>query len=160
MSVVSDTSPLNYLVLIELQDLLPKLFDRVLIPDAVHRELLAAGAPDPVKRFFASAPDWLDIRPSPGIEPQLRHLDAGERAVITLALSIGSDSVLLDERKGRKAAREHGLRVSGTLGVIRLAASRGLVTWSDALDRLEETTFRATQKLLDRLRDGESDGTH
>jgi predicted nucleic acid-binding protein len=39
MIVVSDTSPINYLVLIELQDLLPKLFDRILIPEAVHREL-------------------------------------------------------------------------------------------------------------------------
>jgi predicted nucleic acid-binding protein len=160
MSVVSDTSPLNYLVLIELQDLLPELFDQVLIPDVVHRELQAAGAPDPVKRFFASAPDWLDVRPSPGIDPQLRHLDAGERAVITLALSLGSDSVLLDERKGRKAARDRGLLVSGTLGVIRLAAGRGLVTLSDALDRLEKTTFRASQKLLDSVRDGGADNTH
>lgn len=39
MIVVSDTSPINYLILIELQDLLPKLFDRILIPEAVHREL-------------------------------------------------------------------------------------------------------------------------
>lgn len=160
MSVVSDTSPLNYLVLIDLQDLLPQLFDRVLIPEAVHRELQAAGAPDPVKRFFASAPTWLDVRSPPDIDPHLRYLDAGERAVITLALSIGCDSVLLDERKGRKAARDRGLRVSGTLGVLRLAAGRGLVTLSDALDRLERTTFRATQKLLNSLRDGGSDSTH
>jgi len=38
MIVVSDTSPINYLVLIERHDLLPELFQRVLIPDAVHRE--------------------------------------------------------------------------------------------------------------------------
>jgi hypothetical protein len=57
MIVVSDTSPTNYLILIELQDLLPKLFDRILIPEAVHRELHATGAPDPIKRFLADAPD-------------------------------------------------------------------------------------------------------
>jgi hypothetical protein len=50
-----DASPLNYLVLIELQDLLPELLDRVLIPEAVHRELQSSGAPDPVKRFLAEA---------------------------------------------------------------------------------------------------------
>jgi predicted nucleic acid-binding protein len=62
MIVVSDTSPINYLVLIELQDLLPKLFDRILIPEAVHRELQSDAAPDPIKRFLAEAPDWFDHR--------------------------------------------------------------------------------------------------
>jgi predicted nucleic acid-binding protein len=57
MIVVSDTSPINYLVLIELQDLLPELFQRVLIPDAVHRELQSAAAPDPIRRFLAEAPN-------------------------------------------------------------------------------------------------------
>ena len=108
MIVVSDTSPINYLVLIELQDLLPKLLDRILIPEAVHRELLSDAAPDPIKRFLAEAPGWLEVRPSPEIDPALRQLDSGEREVITLAMSTGADSVLLDERKGRQAARERG----------------------------------------------------
>ena len=154
MIVVSDTSPINYLVLIELQDLLPKLFDRILIPEAVHRELLSDAAPDPIERFLAEAPDWLEVRPSPEIDPALRQLDSGEREVIGLALSIGADSVLLDERKGRHAARERGLRVSGTLGVIRLAADQGLITLADALDRLEKTKFRVSPRLLNSLRGG------
>jgi predicted nucleic acid-binding protein len=121
MIVVSDTSPINYLVLIELHDLLPKLFDRILIPEAVHRELQSDAAPVPIQRFLAEAPDWLNVRSSSAIDPALQPLDSGEREVIALALSTGADAVLLDERKGRHAARERGLRVSGTLGVIRLA---------------------------------------
>ena len=39
MIVVSDTSPLNYLVLIDLQHILPDLFERILIPAAVRDEL-------------------------------------------------------------------------------------------------------------------------
>jgi predicted nucleic acid-binding protein len=128
MIVVSDTSPINYLVLIEFKDLLPKLFDRILIPEAVHRELQSDAAPDPIKRVLAEARDSLKVRPSPEIDPAVRQLDSGEREVIALALSIGADSVLLDERKGRRAARKCGLRVSGTLGVIRLAADEGLIT--------------------------------
>lgn len=154
MIVASDTSPINYLVLIELQDLLPKLFDRILVPEAVHRELQADAAPDPIKRFLAEAPDWLEVRPSPEIDPSLRQLDSGEREVIALALLTGADSVLLDERKGRHAARERGLRVSGTLGVIRLAADKRLITLGDALDRLEKTNFRVSQRLLNSLRGG------
>jgi predicted nucleic acid-binding protein len=154
MIVVSDTSPINYLILIELQDLLPKLFDRILVPEAVHRELQSAAAPDPIKRFLAEAPDWLEVRPSPEIDPALRQLDSGEREAIALALSSGANSVLLDERKGRQAARERGLLVSGTLGVIRLAADQGLITVTDALDRLEKTNFRVTPRLLNSLRGG------
>lgn len=55
MIVVSDTSPINYLVLIGLQDLLPDLFDRILIPEAVRRELQAEGTPEPVRQFIAAA---------------------------------------------------------------------------------------------------------
>ena len=152
MIVVSDTSPLNYLILIELHDILPKLFDRILIPAAVHRELTSADAPDPIKRFLVEAPVWLEVRPSPEIDATLRQLDSGEREVIALALSTKPDAVLLDERKGRQAARERGLRVSGTLGVIRRAADQGLITLTDALDRLEKTNFRATPKLFNSLR--------
>ena len=154
MIVVADTSPINYLILIELQDLLPKLFGRILIPKAVHRELRSAAAPEPIKRFLDEALDWLEVRTAPEIDPTLRQLDSGEREVIALALSIGADSVLLDERKGRHAARESGLRVSGTLGVICLAADQKLITLNDALDRLEKTNFRVSPRLLNRLRGG------
>jgi predicted nucleic acid-binding protein len=75
MIVVSDTSPLNYLILIELQDILPKLFDRILRPAAVHHQLKSADAPDPIKRFLVEPPGWLEVRPSPEIDATLRQLD-------------------------------------------------------------------------------------
>lgn len=148
MIAVSDTSPLNYLILIELQNVLPKLFDRVLIPAAVHRELQSPAAPDSVKRFLAAVPAWLEVCPSPEVDPALRHLDSGEREVISLALVTNADSVLLDERKGRRAARAKGLAVAGTLAVIRRAAQGGLLDLADALRRLEATSFRVSPRLL------------
>ena len=45
--VVSDTSPLNYLVLIGEIDLLRAIYGRVVIPDAVLLELRDAGSPSP-----------------------------------------------------------------------------------------------------------------
>jgi predicted nucleic acid-binding protein len=45
MIVVADTSPINYLLLIEQIDLLPRLFERIIIPDRVREEMLASGAP-------------------------------------------------------------------------------------------------------------------
>ncbi len=37
--VIADTSPINYLILIGHVDLLPRLFERVALPDAVETEL-------------------------------------------------------------------------------------------------------------------------
>ncbi len=73
-----------------------------------------------------------------------------------LVASSAVEWVLIDERKGRKVARERGLAVSGILGVLDLAARRGLVNLSDALLRLERTSFRASPRLMARIREGSS----
>jgi len=125
MIVVSDTSPINYLVLIEFQDLLPKLFGRILIPGAVRRELESGGTSEPVKQFVAAAPDWIEVRSAPQVPATLAHLDSGEREALALALSVGANVVLVDERKGRQAAEEHGLQAYGTLGVILVVGHAG-----------------------------------
>lgn len=157
MIVASDTSPINYLVLIELQHILPKLFDRVVIPEAVQRELLADGTPESVRQFVGAAPGWLQVRSAPEVPATLMHLDSGEREAIALALHIGAEFVLLDERKGRQAAREQGLQVSGTLGVIALAAERKLVGLEDTRDRLQKTNFRVSPRLLKSVGQGTFD---
>lgn len=59
--------------------------------------------------------------------------------------------VLLDEAKGRKAAAERGLIVTGTIGILNRAAKRGLIDRADAVERLSKTSFRASPKLFDSL---------
>ena len=85
--------------------------------------------------------------------PQLAGLDPGEREAITLALSLKADLVLPDEAKGRRVADQHGLSVCGTLGVLDQAASRGMLDLDEALARLRRTSFRASPKLLESLRE-------
>jgi len=63
--VVADTGPLNYLILIEAVDLLPKLFEHVLIPAAVYAELNHTDAPELVRAFAAAKPTWLEVHPDP-----------------------------------------------------------------------------------------------
>lgn len=154
MIVVSDTSPINYLVLIEFQHLLPKLFERILIPEAVRRELQAHGTPEPVRQFVAAAPDWIEVRSAPDIPATLTHLDSGERETLALALAVAANFVLVDERIGRQAAENHGVEVYGTLGVILVAAERNLVSLGDALGRLQTTNFRVSPRLLKSVREG------
>lgn len=148
MTVVSNTTPLNYLVLIDHQEILPVLFGHVLIPEAVWHELRSPAAPQPVKAFLETWPSWLERRIVSQIPQDLQQLDPGEQEAIALAQSVGASLVLLDEKKGRQVARDLGFVVTGTLGVLDLAARRGLVDLVDALKRLERTTFRTTPRLL------------
>ena len=57
----------------------------------------------------------------------------------------------MDDRKGVRAAKQRGLRVTGTLGVLDLAAGRGLVDFGLAIKKLERTNFRRPEALLDVL---------
>jgi predicted nucleic acid-binding protein len=99
--IVAGTSPLVYLILIDHIDILPRLFESVLIPEAVHAELCNPLAPAPIQAWAGAPPRWLEVKQVPSVpEDVLRSLDAGERAAIILALSIHADLVLIDERKG------------------------------------------------------------
>lgn len=126
--VVADTGPLHYLVLVGQIDLMPGLFGGLVVPTMVHAELLHTAAPDAVRHWAAEPPSWLTISPAPPhVDPTLHRLDRGERAAIGLALSLRADLVLMDDRTGVAVARDKGLTVTGTLGILDLAASRGLI---------------------------------
>jgi predicted nucleic acid-binding protein len=78
-------------------------------------------------------------------------LDEGERAAIALALAVKAELVLMDDREGVGIARGCGLAVTGTLGVLDLAARRGLIDLAAAFERLKTTTFYYRQGVLDAL---------
>ena len=153
MTVVSNTSPLNYLILTDLQHVLPALFGRVFIPGAVLQELSSSAAPRQVAEWRSNVPEWLEVREVSQIPPDLLQLGAGERETITLATSVDATLVLLDERRARSMGRARGLAVSGTLGVLDRAAERRMIVMPEALDRLQRTTFRAPPRLLSQLRE-------
>ena len=71
--------------------------------------------------------------------------------MIALALTVKADLVLMDDRDGVDVARRRGLGVTGTLGVLDLAARRGLIDLAAAFERLKATTFYYRQGLLDAL---------
>src|SRR6266700_3502235 len=128
--VVADTGPLNYLMLIDAVDLLPKLFDRIIVPVAVYDELTDDGTPAVVRAWIAQVPQWLEVMPNPDRSSDnavATALDEGEWAAIALAGAIGADLILMDDRDGVAIARAQGFAVTGTLGVLDLAAQRGLV---------------------------------
>ena len=152
--VVSDTSPLRYLVLIEEAVLLQKLYGRILIPQAVWTELQQPQTPEPVRDWIRDAPPWAEMVPenAPPIPQQVsRALDPGEQAAIALALNLRADLLLMDERAGVMEARRLGLTVTGTLGILARAAERSFVNLPSALDKLQQTNFRVAPEVLDQI---------
>lgn len=142
MLVIADASPLHYLVLIEAISILPPLFERILIPQAVSEELQHPKTPLPVRVWLASPPAWLEIhRVSDASHATLTHLDAGEQEAIMLAQELGVALLLMDDWEGRQEAERRALTVTGTLGVLERAAEQGLLDLPTALARLQATNF-------------------
>lgn len=150
MIVVADSSPLHYLILIRQAELLRRLYGVVAIPDVVARELRAATSPREVSNWLSSPPSWLSVVEvsSERIASVSEELDLGERAAIALAETMSADLLLIDETAGRSEARRRNLRVTGTLGVLRVGAEAGLLDVRDALSRLEQTNFYVSKALL------------
>lgn len=128
MIVVADTSPINYLVLIQEIDILPKMYGSVVVPQTVRDELVRLSAPQLVRSWVDHLPVWLEVR-SPLALPDLSlaKLDAGERDAITLATELQADQLIVDDREGRREAERRGIPTIGTLGVLREAATLKLL---------------------------------
>lgn len=114
---VANSSCLIVLERIGRLDLLPGVFGSVLIPEAVAKEI------------GFSAP-WLEIRGAKvnPLEAKFRNqLGAGESAALILAIEVAPARIILDDRRARRAARELGLLMIGTPGILVRAKQRGVL---------------------------------
>ena len=87
--IIADTGPINYLILIGSIDLLPVLFDKVILPSAVQAELIDPDAPPSVRSWIANRPAWLQVHETPkgqSGQASAKGLDEGETAAIALAI--------------------------------------------------------------------------
>ncbi len=146
MIVVSNTSPLNYLILVQAVDLLPTLFGQVHVPEKVVEELSASGSPAEVRQWARQLPPWAAVRAPAHPDADLR-LHEGEIHAISLAEELEADLLLIDDRRGTAAAKSRGLAALGLLGILDTAAARHLIDLPSTLDALDETNFRMTAAL-------------
>jgi predicted nucleic acid-binding protein len=150
--VICDTSPLNYLVLIDAPNVLPRLFSAVIVAPAVVRELAHPKTPAPVREWIASPPSWLSVaHVGSFFVPQLPRLHPGECEILGLGIEYPSAILLIDDRDAAAEAVKRGLSVTGTLGVLDRAASLGLISLRETFDRLRATSFRAPQRIMARM---------
>jgi predicted nucleic acid-binding protein len=157
MPVISNTSPLLNLAIIDQLDLLRQQFGKILIPKAVLEELrieeMLPGSDDLREALVAG---WLQVREvnNPSLVQLLqRDLDRGEAEAIALALLLDADWIILDERDGRRIAKSFGLQVTGILGVVIRASRNGQISSLPlVINQLrEEAGFRIAPNLLSLL---------
>ncbi len=122
MTVICNATPLINFAAIARLDILQATFEQIIIPQAVCNETTGLGFPGTQYVLQAIASGWLQVRPVTYIASIIpSELDDGEREAIALALEIGQQRILLDEREAGRVAHKLGLQVMGTLGILLLA---------------------------------------
>lgn len=119
-------------------NLLPQVFDAVFAPSAVQAE-------------FQTRTDWLNVKgvADLAVATALRtQLDEGEASAIALAMELGDVFVILDDKKARRVARQIGLKVIGTVGVLLRAKRQGIIpAIRPLLMALQQIGFRMTDEI-------------
>jgi uncharacterized protein len=138
--IISDTSCLIALDRIGKMEILQKVFTSITTTPEVQAE------------FGKTMPPWIAIRQPRNTSKisELRNLvDEGEASAIALALEIPDSLLIIDERKGRRIARELKLDVIGTLRILLLAKKKGFIPDVQSITKsLEENNFRFNKNIL------------
>jgi predicted nucleic acid-binding protein len=152
-AIVSDSSPLNYLALLSDFDLLRQLYQTLIIPPAVHEEVVIRGADYPVGQAVRDALErWIFVADTPddGRVELLRvdyGIDRGESEAIIVAETLAGASLLMDERRGVRCARSRGLIVTRTPMIYANAKILGMIgSVGQKLDDLRRVGFRLTDE--------------
>ncbi len=143
MIVVSDATPLINLQAIGLLDLLPKLFQEIVIPPAVYHEVVIKGAGKPGSDVVKTA-EWIQViscQKTDLLHKLKNTIDPGEAEAITLVLELGADLLLIDETLGRKVAKSFQIEIVGVLGILVRAKKKGLI--SNIKDPVEDLIQKA-----------------
>jgi len=163
MIIISDTTPIRYLVEIEEVHILKELFGKVIIPQAVFNELQHPKTPHSVRDWVANHPAWLEVRQADTslFIPQ-RNLDAGEIEAFALAVELKATLILLDDRLATKEATRLNIAFLGTFTILEEAAKKDLLDLPNAVRKMRQTSFRLPpeqriQAMLERDRQRKQD---
>ncbi|MBI4614352.1 MAG: DUF3368 domain-containing protein [Planctomycetes bacterium] len=149
MSVVSNTSPLSHLSAIGKLEILREIYGEIVVPPAVAEELADRRQEHPLDVVVVP---WIRVQSPIGPPPPTlsRFIHRGEEEAITLAIEMGAELLLIDERKGREEARRLRVPIAGVLGILLTARKRALIpSVAELIERLDrETDFWMSEKLI------------
>lgn len=125
MIVISDTTPLISLIKINHLELIEELFGEIQIPDSVYRELVSndkfKAEAEEIIKYSSIKRVKVTNEKSVQLLQRATGLDIGESEAIILSDQIKADLLLMDEVKGRQVARNMGISIMGTIGILMQA---------------------------------------
>ena len=159
MIVVSNTTPLIYLSKADKLHILKNLFGNVHIPTEVYREAVKSGLSkgySDAQRIDAACKDWIIVKPASvdlglvlvqnmgkhlDIEKMLTGIHAGEVEAISLAMELGAELLVADDRAVIRFVLSvpslFKFKVIGTGDVLNTALDRGIISQNDYDDFLQ-----------------------
>ncbi|NOS87473.1 MAG: DUF3368 domain-containing protein [Methylococcaceae bacterium] len=153
--VIADAGPLIALAKISQLDLLPALFNTVLITEAVAEECLQGQSSDAVLIKQALDSGWLACVDNPVFTHALsRSLGLGEQTSIEYALQTDPKTLLLlDDALARKQALRRQLNIVGTAALLFAAQQKGLIADAEALiAELNQVGYRISAAVIAQLK--------
>jgi len=136
--IISDTTALIILAKSNHLNLLTNIIDIVYVPKAVMREIQYKN--DIVKILIESA-DFIEVQEVSNQEIlcdiQSTNLDLGETEAIALALEMDL-RLIIDEKTGRKIAKQKGVKIIGLLGILEANFRLGFISYRELLYVLED----------------------
>lgn len=143
---VADAGPIIHLAEIDSLELLFVL-DKLYVPETVYEELDAGGLPSGITDL-----PYERVTPEEPL-PTRQELDAGEKAALAVA-GERSAVLLTDDMAARDAAKDAGIEVHGSIGLVALAFSRGRIDKDEAANRMRElqreTSLFVTDAVVER----------
>lgn len=144
-SAVSNSSPLILLAKINQIQLLLKIFDKIYIPKEVYVEVIEKGKEQncPEVTIIEELIDKENIIVKKNLKNikrkiESKNLHSGEIEAIQLALSLPSDTILLDDEEARIYARGINLKVRSTLGIIVECLMKQYISKQQAISCLKQ----------------------
>ena len=150
MIVVSDSSPLIALSIVERLDLVELIYDRIEVPSAVYQEVTHLDKPfaSELEKFLSGR--VVEVTDSFAVSMLLGDIGQGEAEAIVLAFEEKAKGLLVDDRKARRVARMKGLPIVGTLGLLLHGRRLGAVAEIRPLiQRLSDNGIRISDRVIE-----------
>jgi predicted nucleic acid-binding protein len=153
MRAVSDADVIIHLSKLDKLSLLQSLYTEIAIPEYVKSEILSKDSPQIQKAILSFIKIFKISKDKAGNIARKHGIHIGEGHVKALGEELKSSLFLSNERKVRKAAKEEGFAVAGTIGVILRAVKKGLLSKVEAislLKKMKSQDFRIHPDILQR----------
>lgn len=152
MVVVANSTPLIALSKIGLFHLLNEYFGEVIIPNEVYEEVVIRGGNLFGAKDVSSA-EWIKIvsvENRLAVDALSAQLGKGEAEAIVLAKEKNA-LLIIDDRDGRRTAMNLGILITGTVGLLKLAAEEGEIDLKNAMDELMASGFRLSKSEYNKI---------